>query len=107
MARPSLPAADRLHGQPEDGSGYMSVAVVGIDLGKNSCSLAVLDPSGAVIQRRRMRPGNIELFTKKLPACTRCFFRSAIHSSRETIGLCCMGETPGLPAINPGMTALG
>jgi transposase len=44
--------------------------MVGIDLGKNSCSLVVMDASGAVIQRRRMRPENIQLFTKKLPACT-------------------------------------
>src|SRR5437763_6368749 len=70
MARPSFPVADRLHGQPEDGSGYMSIAVIVIDLGKNRCSLAVLDASGAVIQRRRMRPENIPWFTKKLPACT-------------------------------------
>ena len=30
------------------------IAVLGIDLGKNSCSLAGLDASGAVIMRRRM-----------------------------------------------------
>jgi transposase len=47
----------------------MSIGVVGIDLGKNSCSLAVLDVNGAVIQRRRMRPETIPMFTKKLPAC--------------------------------------
>jgi transposase len=48
----------------------MSIAVVGIDLGKNSCGLAVLDVSGAVIQRRRMRPEGIPKFTGKLPPCT-------------------------------------
>lgn len=65
-----FPAADRLHGQAEDGSGPMSIAMIGIDLGKNSCSLAMLDASGAVIQRRRMRPESIQSFTGKLPACT-------------------------------------
>ena len=30
------------------------IAVLGIDLGKNSCSLAGLDAAGAVILRRRM-----------------------------------------------------
>ena len=30
------------------------IAVLGIDLGKNSCSLAGLDAAGAVIMRRRM-----------------------------------------------------
>jgi len=45
----------------------MSIAVIGIDLGKNSCSLAVVNADGAVIQRRRMRPDSIVAFTKKLP----------------------------------------
>lgn len=45
------------------------IAVLGIDLGKNSCGLAGLDASGAVIKRRRMRPENIVAFTAKLPAC--------------------------------------
>ena len=48
----------------------MSIAIVGIDLGKNSCSLAVLDTAGAVVQRRRMRPESISTFAKKLPGCT-------------------------------------
>jgi predicted NBD/HSP70 family sugar kinase len=29
--------------------------VLGIDLGKNSCSLAALDASGAVVLRRKMK----------------------------------------------------
>ena len=37
------------------------IAVLGIDLGKNSCSLVGLDQVGAVVRRRRMRPENIEL----------------------------------------------
>ena len=32
----------------------MKVATIGIDLGKNSCSLAGLDGTGAVVLRRRM-----------------------------------------------------
>lgn len=37
------------------------IAVLGIDLGKNSCSLAGLDAAGAVIMRRRMtREGTIK-----------------------------------------------
>jgi transposase len=47
----------------------MKIAVLGIDLGKNSCSVAGLDNSGAVIKRRRMRPESIAAFTDKLPAC--------------------------------------
>ena len=45
------------------------VAILGIDLGKNSCSLAALDENGAVIKRRRMWPCNVVAFTKKLPPC--------------------------------------
>ena len=37
----------------------MQIAVLGIDLGKNSCSLAGLDDTGAVVLRRRMRPDSI------------------------------------------------
>ncbi len=47
----------------------MPIAVLGIDLGKNSCSLVGLDASGAVIKRRRIRPENIPAFTKSMPAC--------------------------------------
>jgi transposase len=47
----------------------MQIAVLGIDLGKNSCSLVGLDQAGAVVKRRRMRPGSIAAFTAKLPAC--------------------------------------
>jgi transposase len=47
----------------------MQIAVLGIDPGKNSCSVAGLDSFGAVIKRRRMRPESIAAFTEKLPAC--------------------------------------
>ena len=42
----------------------MQIAVLGIDLGKNSCSVVGLDSSGAVIKRRRMRPESIAAFTE-------------------------------------------
>ncbi|CAH2603402.1 transposase [Rhodovastum atsumiense] len=47
----------------------MSIAVLGIDLGKNSCSLAGLDERGAVVKRRRMRRENIAKFTSALTPC--------------------------------------
>jgi len=47
----------------------LKIAVLGIDLGKNSCSLVGLDKAGAVAGRRRMRPENIPVFTSTLPAC--------------------------------------
>jgi transposase len=35
----------------------MAIAVLGIDLGKNSCSVAGLDGTGRVVLRRRRRTG--------------------------------------------------
>lgn len=48
----------------------VNIAVIGIDLGKNSCSLVALDAGGAVIKRRRMRPDSIIAFARDLPPCT-------------------------------------
>ena len=47
----------------------MQIAVLGIDLGKNSCSLVGLDNKGAVVKRRRMRPVSIVAFARSLPPC--------------------------------------
>ena len=47
----------------------MQIAVLGIDLGKNSCSLVGLDASGRVVLRRRMRRETVVAFAQKLPAC--------------------------------------
>lgn len=48
----------------------MTIVTLGIDLGKNSCSLAGLDEHGSVVTRRRMQPRTIVSFAAKLPACT-------------------------------------
>ena len=47
----------------------MRVAVLGIDLGKNSCSVVGLDHSGKVVVRRRMRRETVIVFAGKLAAC--------------------------------------
>ena len=47
----------------------MNIMIVGIDLGKNSCSLAGLDASGRVILRRRMRRSSVEGFIKGFGRC--------------------------------------
>jgi transposase len=54
-----------------EGSGMAksSVAVLGIDLGKNSCSLVGFNPAGTVVLRRRARRETIIGLTAKLPAC--------------------------------------
>ena len=47
----------------------MAIAVLGIDLGKNSCSVAGLDETGRVVLRRRMTRDGIVRLGEKLPAC--------------------------------------
>jgi transposase len=45
------------------------IAVLGIDLGKNVCSLARLDQTGKVVLRRRMKRGGLPAFVEMLPPC--------------------------------------
>ena len=47
----------------------MTVSVLGIDPGKNSCSLAGLDASGGVVLRRRVRRDAVLAVTAKLAPC--------------------------------------
>jgi transposase len=47
----------------------MEIVIVGIDLGKNSCSLAGLDASGRVVLRRQMRRSAVGSFVTSLRRC--------------------------------------
>jgi transposase len=47
----------------------MDISVLGIDLGKNSCSMVGLDGSGKVILRRRMQRKTIVAVAAKLSPC--------------------------------------
>lgn len=47
----------------------MNIAVLGIDLGKNSCSVVGLDATGSVVIRRRMQRKTIVAMAAKLPPC--------------------------------------
>jgi transposase len=47
----------------------MQIAVLGIDLGKNSCSIVGLDGGGAVVLRRRMRREGVIKLAAKLTRC--------------------------------------
>ena len=47
----------------------MDVQVLGIGLGKNSCSLVGLDVSGRVVVRRRMCRDSIVTFAARTPGC--------------------------------------
>jgi transposase len=45
------------------------ISVLGVDLGKNVCSVVGLDASGAVVMRRRFRRETLIALAEKLPAC--------------------------------------
>lgn len=47
----------------------MTVVVLGIDLGKNFCSLVGLDETGAVVLRRRLRREAVSGFVEAVPSC--------------------------------------
>src|SRR3954469_6900718 len=45
------------------------VRILGVDLGKNSCSVVGLDAGGQVVLRRRMRRDGVVALAAKLPGC--------------------------------------
>lgn len=47
----------------------MAIVVLGIDLGKDVCSLVGLDAGGAVVLRRRIRRVSVVEFVRSLPCC--------------------------------------
>jgi transposase len=47
----------------------MQIAVLGIDLGKNSCSVTGLDASGRVVLRRRMHRDSVVKLASGIPPC--------------------------------------
>src|ERR1700739_1864780 len=47
----------------------MDIHVLGIDLGKNSCSVVGVDATGRVVMRRRMRRESVVALAAKLPGC--------------------------------------
>jgi transposase len=47
----------------------MDIAVLGVDLGKNVCSVVGLDAAGAVVMRRKVRRETLIGLAEKLPSC--------------------------------------
>jgi hypothetical protein len=71
MARPSF-RRRRLAGVSGGGRVMTTISVLGVDLGKNVCSVVGLDASGAVVMRRSMRRETLIGLAEKLPACVIC-----------------------------------
>src|SRR6202012_3285806 len=51
------------------GGRVMNITVLGVDLGKNVCSVVGLDASGAVVMRRKVRRETLIALSEKLPPC--------------------------------------
>jgi hypothetical protein len=66
------------------------IAVLGIDLGKNSCGLAGMDAAGSVVMRKRMTRDAIVTFAASLPTCIIAMEgavsrpRTGLHLARRT-----------------------
>src|SRR5271166_3757511 len=58
-----------LQEEEELGMALAKISVLGVDLGKNVCSVVGLDASGAVILRRKMRRETLIDLAEKLPPC--------------------------------------
>ena len=69
MARPFAPASDMMLVLEEERSGPMSIVILGVDLGKNACSVVGVDAAGAVVVPRSMRRQMLIDYVAKLPAC--------------------------------------
>ncbi len=44
-----------------------TISILGVDFGKNVCSVVGLDASGAVVMRRKMRSETLIALAEKLP----------------------------------------
>src|SRR5215210_6975050 len=67
MARPFCRRVSSPVTQPEEKT--MQIAVLGIDIGKNSCSIAGLDACGRIVLRRRLRRESVIKLAADLPPC--------------------------------------
>ncbi len=47
----------------------MAIAILGVDLGKTSCSMVGVDERGTVVMRRSLRRQTLIDYVAKLPAC--------------------------------------
>ncbi len=47
----------------------MAISILGIDIGKNGCSVVGVDDKGAVTVRRTMRRQTLIDFVSKIPTC--------------------------------------
>ena len=79
----------------------MHITVLGIDLGKNSCSVVGLDETSRVVLRRRMRRDGVVRFVERLPPCT-VAMEACCGAQRPAGSLDCSGSpSEGTPISEP------
>ena len=69
MARPFPSIGRMLVLEEREEERAVAIVILGIDLGKNVCSLVGVDEDGAVVLRRRMRRQTVLKFAATLPSC--------------------------------------
>jgi transposase len=60
-----------------------TISVLGIDLGKNTCSIAGLHAAGAVVLRRKVTRDGLIAFAATLPPCTIAMERAVVRISSD------------------------
>ena len=76
----------------------MNIAVLGIDLGKNVCSIVGLDGAGAVVLRRRMKRETLIGFVAKLPPC---IVAMEACCGAHHLGRLCLGDGHDVRLMSP------
>ena len=90
MGWPALfPAALGCGGNRRKGGRGMNIAVLGIDLGKNSCSVVGLDSSGKVVLRRRLSRDGVVMLAS---GCRAAWWRWRRAVGRTTWAAGCVGR---------------
>jgi transposase len=69
MARPSLTRSGFRIASLKEEAEMADIAVLAIDLGKNSCSMAGLDAAGRVVLRRRVQRDPVPALLRRLQPC--------------------------------------
>lgn len=71
----------------------MEIAVLGIDLGKNSCSVVGLDGTGQIVMRRRMQRDSVIKLAAGMAPCVvameACCGAHILVASCVTMGIKC------------------
>src|SRR3954451_12260795 len=97
---PSCSVGARLTVTVEERSGTMTITVLGIDLGKNSCSVAGLDESGRVVLRRRLTREGLSLRSSVFGAPWLLIADDGVEDGKELSGRGHEGDELGLSGFD-------